>query len=261
MTKMGPALDEMEGKRSLFAALSRTEIPLVVYVVIFSTMALLWIFQAVHEDLTIGLFTELLGAAFTLFIIDTLLVRAKTHRWKVVRNHVEYLISRNVNRLRDGVATRAFAFSPGIDSELSELAMTAIMREQRAALLTDLEVLGAEELLRRADEGALFTEDLYAYFNEKAEDLWSIINMKYAEYMDPELVSVLIHLHTQLKDCCGHIRQYRKLERFPGSEHHYRQIGRVGMGVSLLEVVRLLNMLKRHGYSEAASLRAVVARQ
>lgn len=254
MTQLGPAHDEMEGKDSLFSAFGRTEIPLAVYVVIFSTMTFLWVFQALHEDLTIGLFTELLGAAFTLFIVDTLLVRATTHRWKIVENYVEYLIGRNVNRLRDGVATRVFAFNPGIDPDLSEIEMTAAMREQRAVLLTELEGLSAETLLSRADERTLFTEELYAYFNEKAEDLWEIINMKYAEYMAPELVSVLIHLHTQLKDACGHIRQYRKVDRFPDSEQHYRRIGRVGMSVSLLEVIRLLNMLKRHGYSEAASL-------
>lgn len=256
MSPPDPVVDDPGCKPSIFAALSRTEIPLAVYVVIFSTMALLWVFQAIHEDLTIGLFTELLGAAFTLFIIDTLLVRAKTHRWKVVRNHVEYLIGRNVNRLRDGVATRAFAFNPGIDPDLSEIEMTAVLREQRAALLTELEALRPDELLQRADERALFTEELYAYFNEKADDLWEIINMKYAEYMEPELVSILIHLHTQLKDSCGHIRQYRKLERFPGREQHYRQVGRMGMGVSLHEVLRLLNRLKRLGYSEVASLEA-----
>lgn len=66
--------------RNLATAIERSEIPLAVYGTIFATMALLWIFQAIHPDLTLGLFTELLGAAFTLFIIDSLLVRSKANR-------------------------------------------------------------------------------------------------------------------------------------------------------------------------------------
>lgn len=35
-------------------------------------MVLIWGFRAVHPDLALNLFSELLGVAFTLFIIDTL---------------------------------------------------------------------------------------------------------------------------------------------------------------------------------------------
>jgi len=81
----------------------RSEIPLAVYAAILVTMALLWTFQSLHPDVTLGFFTELMGAAFTLFIIDTLLVRSKLKRWKIVQEHIDYLIARDVNRLRDGL--------------------------------------------------------------------------------------------------------------------------------------------------------------
>ncbi|TVP55645.1 MAG: hypothetical protein EA349_08945 [Halomonadaceae bacterium] len=246
--------DKKPQKKRFFAFLTQTEIPIAVYLAIFSTMAVLWIFQTIHEELTLGLFTELLGAAFTLFIIDTLLVRAKTHRWQVVRKHVDYLIGRNVNRLRDGLVTRVFGFDPAIDSSLSEVEMNQVIRRQRGELLNFLEQMTEAELLQGADESSLFSEEFYDYFNERAGDLWDIINMKYSEYMAPELVSVLIRLHTQMKDVCGHVRQYRKAQRFPQYQSHYQQVGRMGMSVSLLAVIAMLNQLKNEGYSEAASL-------
>jgi|GEM_PF-1016846 len=237
-----------------FSFLGRSEIPVAVYIAIFSTMTFLWVIQEVHEDLTLGLFTELLGAAFTLFIIDTLLVRAKDKRWKVVRNHVDYLIGRNVNRLRDGIATRVFAFNPRLEQTLSGSERVAAMRHHRAGLLEEVEGLDAEALGGRLGDSSLFDEDTDAWFNEKADDLWEIINMKYSEYLDPALVSLLIRLHTQMKDVCAHIRQYRKAEKFPESQAHYHEIGRLGVSVSLREVITLSNELKRKGYSEMASL-------
>ncbi|RUO26513.1 hypothetical protein CWE09_07340 [Aliidiomarina minuta] len=254
MSKQTPANDVIKIKHRLTAVLSRSEIPLVVYLVIFLTMALLWIFQTIHEELTLGLFTELLGAAFTLFIIDTLLVRAKSKRWKMVRTHVDYLIARNVNRLRDGIATRVFGFNPGIDVALSQTAMIKVIRGQRAELLNKLERSGESDVLHGVDERTVFSEDVYTYFNEKADDLWEIINMKYSEYMEPELVSLLMRLHTQMKDTCAHIRQYRKGEIFSQSEAHYHQVGRLGLSVSMHEIIRILNTLKENGYSEPPSL-------
>lgn len=254
MSKQPLAGDVIKIKHRLTAVLSRSEIPLIVYLVIFSTMALLWIFQTIHEELTLGLFTELLGAAFTLFIVDTLLVRAKSKRWKMVRTHVDYLIARNVNRLRDGIATRVFGFNPGIDAALSQAEMTQLIRDQRGELLNELEQSGETRLLQDLDEDTVFSEEVYDYFNEKADDLWEIINMKYSEYMEPELVSLLMRLHTQMKDVCAHIRQYRKGELFSESEAHYHQVGRLGLSVSMHEVIRILNALKANGYSEPPAL-------
>lgn len=254
MTTDTAAPDTPQPKNRLLALIGRSEIPLAVYCAIFSTMAILWIIQEVHEDLTLGLFTELLGAAFTLFIIDTLLVRAKDKRWKAVRNHVDYLIGRNVNRLRDGVATRVFRFDPAFDEALPEQARFEAIRAQRAALLSEVATLEGGALLARVNSASLFSEDAYVWFNEKADDLWEVINMKYSEYLPPELVSLMIRLHTQLKDVCAHIRQFRKAETFPDSADYYRQIGRMGMSVSLQEVIALLNTLKASGYSEVASL-------
>jgi len=193
-------------KKNWLRFLDQSEIPLVVYAAIFVTMGLLWIFQNLHPDVTLGFFTELLGAAFTLFIIDTLLVRSKMKRWKIVQEHVDYLIARDVNRLRDGLAVRAFGFDPDIMEMRSEDQLKAVS-EQRALLLSAMETKSPDELVSSLSKTSLFTENTYSYLDERASALWDVFNMRYSEYMDPDLVSTLIRLHTHIKDLGGHIRQ------------------------------------------------------
>lgn len=241
-------------KQRSLRVLLQTEIPLAVYCVIFLTMVVLWIIQEVHPDITLGLLTELMGAAFTLFIIDTLLVRSKTRRWKVVQEHVDYLIARNVNRLRDGIAVRAFGFNPSIAPDRPETDQRADVREQRAELLSGIAALPAEAVVGRLAQPALFTDSTYAYLNERADDLWELLNMKYSEYLAPGLVSDLMRLHTHMKDLCGHLRQYARAERFPDAAAYYQRIGRLGASVSVREIVILVNALKEQGYSEPAAL-------
>lgn len=244
----------LKQKKSLLTIISNTEIPIAVYAVIFITMAGLWVFQELHEDVTLGLFTELLGAAFTLFIIDTLLVRSKAKRWKLVQQHIDYLIARNVNRLRDGVAVRFLGFDPDIPTNLTEDRQLAAIREQRAELLLNMARLAPEQLVTHLSESSLFNENTYVYLNERAEDIWDVINMKYAEYMAPELVSGLIRLHTHIKDVCGHIRQFQRAERFPDDTLYYHQVARMGAGFSISAILKLVNELKAMGYSETAAI-------
>ena len=188
------------------------------------------------------------------FIIDTLLVRSKAKRWKIVRGQVDYLIGRNINRLRDGIAGRAFGFQPKLSEGQSEKDQFQLVSDQRALFFNELEKLDPRAFTRRLVEGTLFTEESYAYFNEKADDLWEILNMKYSEYMEPELVTALMQLHTHIKNVCGHIRQFAKAERHPADARYYRRIGRMGASASFREIVHLVNLLKQLGYSQAASL-------
>jgi len=248
-----PAKPTTRKKRG-FRTLLKTEIPLAVYAVIFSAMIVLWIIQEVHPDITLGLLTELLGAAFTLFIIDTLLVRSKTRRWKVVQEHVDYLIARNINRLRDGIAVRVLGFQPKLGPGLPETEQVEAVRKQRAALLSETAALAPEQIVSRFSESVLFADNTYAYLNERAEDLWDVLNMKYSEYMAPDLVSDLMRLHTHMKDLCGHLRQFARADRYPDAAAYYQQIGRMGASVSVGEILLIVNALKEQGYSEPAAL-------
>ncbi|CAN5569246.1 hypothetical protein BH23BAC1_BH23BAC1_45640 [soil metagenome] len=241
-------------RKKISRRISQSEIPIIVYVVIFSSIALLWSLRAYNEDIALNFLAELFGAAFTLFIIDVLLVRSKTKRWKSVRDEVNYLISRNVNRLRDGISTRAFGFSPVIGQHFDEIQSLKIIREQRNEFLNGIASLSESELIKTLNKGEIFTENSYDYFNEKADEIWAILNIKYSDYIHPELVSMLINLHINLKDLCGHIRQYLKIDRFPNEKSYYIAIGIKGVSVSILKIIIILNRLKQEGYSEAASL-------
>ncbi|MCC5874992.1 MAG: hypothetical protein JJU11_02115 [Candidatus Sumerlaeia bacterium] len=242
------SLREKVSKRLLW----KSELPLIVYIVVFISLATLWLIRSVHEDLTLNLFSELLGAAFTLFIIDTLLVRSKTKRWNIVREHVDYLIGRHVQRLRDGLATRVFGFKPTLRTDATATENITAVREQRAVLLRELAGLPPSELESRILREEAFAESTYQYLNEKADDIWDLLNMKYSEYLEPELVALLIELHTLLKDAGAHIRQYRKKDRFQEHQTHYSSIGTSGFTAELGAILLIVNRLKDEGYSDQA---------
>jgi hypothetical protein len=230
-----------------------SDIPIIVYTVVFFTMFILWRYQS-YNELAIDFFVELGGAAFTLFIIDVLLVRSKANRWKVVRDEMDYLIARNVNRIRDGISTRIFNFNPSIDATLSEHQFMHELREKRSVFLNQIARLQPDEVIGMWNESELFSESGYEYFNEKSDEIWDILNIKYSDYFHPELASHLISLHLNLKDLCSHIRQYMKSERFEESQSAFKGVGRRGAAVSLINIVELLNLLKNEGFSDMASL-------
>lgn len=223
---------------------TQSEVPIVVYFSVVLSIAVCW-WLAQHNELAADFLPELFGAAFTLFIIDVLLVRSKSKRWKVVRDDVDYLIARSINRLRDGLSIRAFGFVPDVDGPSD-------IRSQRRALLLELEGQTATELATRFSEQELFSNDTYAYLNERADDLWSVLNMKYSEYLSPILVSQLISLHVALKDAGSHIRQYHKADRFTGDKDFYQDKSRRAMAHTLKHVLELVNALRQEGYSEVA---------
>ncbi|MCH8545726.1 MAG: hypothetical protein LAT54_03260 [Cryomorphaceae bacterium] len=238
----------------IYRSLIKTDIPLIVYGVVLLSMILLWRYRHLNEDLALNFFSELFGAAFTLFIIDVLLVREKRKRWKAVRRDLDYLIARNVNRMRDGIASRIFKFKPVISIDKANDQGLALIIEQRGALLDKLAGLSQSELMVRIDEKELYSEASYDYFNEKANDLWEIINVPYADFFHPELVSYIVQLHINIKDLCGHIRQYLKGNNAGDDIEWFRSIGSQGASVSLSKIINILNALKNEGYSEAATL-------
>jgi hypothetical protein len=232
----------------------QSEIPFLVYAIIFISMFLLWRYRAYNEDLALNFLAELFGAAFTLFIIDVLLVRSKTKRWKTVRDEMNYLIARNVNRIRDGISSRVFNFNPSIEKNIPEEQYLKELRLLRGKFLNEIALMETEVIEGKINEPELFSEVSYEYFNEKADEIWNIINFKYSDYFHPELASYLISLNINLKDLCGHIRQYLKSDRLAKESDTFKKIGKQGAIVSLVKIIRILNSLKNEGYSEAATI-------
>ncbi|MGF1671330.1 MAG: hypothetical protein ACFCU6_12845 [Balneolaceae bacterium] len=251
-------MSNTKSKNNLRNKISRrirqTQIPIIVYGVVLISMFLLWRYQAYNEEIAMNFFAELFGVGFTLFIIDVLLVRSKANKWKIVRYELNYLIARNVNRIRDGISTRIFNFNPEIDSFLPEQQYMDELRRKRTDFLNEIVTMDEYEIMKRINEQELFSEISYEYFNEKAEEIWNILNIKYSDYFHPDLASYLLSLNVNLKDLCGHIRQHMKSKRFSGKGETYKNIGRRGAVISIVKIIKLLNDLKNEGYSEAASM-------
>ncbi|TVQ43400.1 MAG: hypothetical protein EA362_11320 [Saprospirales bacterium] len=229
--------------------ISQTETPLIIYLAVAVAIFVAWSIRNYHPDLSLNLISELIGAAFIIFVVNILLVRSKNKRWKTVNEQIDYLISRNINRLRDGVAFRAFNFRVKVSKTDQSTRANQKMREQREDLFVELTSLNSVELAGRVKKD-LFSDLNYQYFNEKAADIWDILNMKYSEYLSPKLITLLMDLHIQLKDLCGHIRVYQRSEQSPDEAEFYRKSGLEGGVHNLSEIIDLINQLKKEGYSE-----------
>lgn len=230
--------------------ISNSDRPVMIYIAVGIAALIALIFRWLDKDLSMNILSEIIGAAFTLFVIDVLLVKTKTRRWLIVQEHIDYLIARTVNRIRDGVATRVFLFKPEFDKRLKEAEVLPIIREQREKFLNDLETRSAEKLADRIDP-SFFNDESYEYFNEKAEDIWQLINMKYSEYLAPPLVSLLIDLHTNMTDVCSHIRQFQKSERYQNEKDYYQEAGIRGVALNMKQIIRIVIKLKEEGYSDS----------
>ncbi|HEX8548794.1 MAG TPA: hypothetical protein VF691_17650 [Cytophagaceae bacterium] len=142
---------------------------------------------------------------------------------------------------------------PDFDKRLKEKDVLPIIRKQREKFLNELSSKSAERLSEMVNH-SFFTEESYDYFDEKAEDIWKLVNMKYAEYLAPLLVSLLIELHTNLVDVCAHIRLYNKADKFIDEKEYYHKTGLLGVARNMKEIVRVVIKLKEEGYSDTARI-------
>jgi hypothetical protein len=237
--------------QSIKKAAKQSDTPVIIYIIVIASIGGAIAIKKYNNDLSMNLVSELLGAAFTLFVIDVLLVKAKARRWKVVQKHIDYLIARNVNRLRDGLSTKAFSFQPMLKTSVSEVVINEEIRKQREKLLLELSTYTPEKLSKRISP-ELFTDENYEYFNEKADEFWNIINMKYSEYLPPSLVLLLIELHTNLKDLCSQMNIYKKHKLYPEERAYYQTTGLKGASNHIHQIVKAVVKLKEEGYSDAA---------
>jgi hypothetical protein len=237
--------------QSIKKAKNQSDTPIIIYVIVIASILGAIALKRYNDDLSMNLVSELIGAAFTLFVIDVLLVKAKAKRWKVVQKHIDYLIARNVNRLRDGLSTKAFSFQPMLKTSVSEVTRLEEIRKQREKLLLELSTYTPDKLSNRISP-ELFTEENYEYFNEKADEFWNIINMKYAEYLPPDLVLLLIELNTNLKDLCSQLNIYKKHKLYPEERAYYQTAGLKGASNHIHQIVKIVVKLKQEGYSDVA---------
>jgi len=224
------------------------ERPIGLYVIIaFAIIAggILWRY---HADFEIDITIELLGAFLTIVIIDQLLLKSKRKRWNLVRDEVEYTLGRTIHSLRDDILRNFFSFEPELEQTSSQNIDDSI-REQKDDRFRNLLEMNPKEILDQIDDEFL-EEEYDDYFLEKAEDIWRLLNTRYSEHFEPELVEQLLNLNLNLRDLHTNIKFYRRGEEVDVDESaYYEKRGRKRIVLSAKETIKCLIKLKEMGYS------------
>jgi hypothetical protein len=246
-------------KEYLLKKLTTSNVPILVYIVIVISMAALWYFRIYNEDIALNFLAELFGAAFTLFIIDFILVKSKEKRWRKVKDEIEYLVSRQVYTLRDGLSFRVFHFIPDIDQNTDKIKQIKNVAEQRHEFLRTLEIKDELEILTLVNEDILFDEITFLYFRNKKDNIWNMINTKYSDFFNAELISMLMELHINIIDLCSSIRQYNKhlIEDDDETANYYKMIGMRTAIKSITAMIYILNKLDSEGFSSPNRFRYI----
>ncbi len=221
--------------------------PWMLYVIIvlaFVATGLLW---RIHEDFSIDITIELLGAIITIVIIDEMLVKSKRKRWNLVKEEIEYILARSINILRDEILRNMFSFKPDIRGNMDMDSIEADIRKQKDKKFKELLSIHPEDMLDILED--TYLRDGYdGYFQEQAEDLWRILNTRYSEHLEPEVVDELLRLHLHLRDLHNNIRLYNR-----GDENrrrsYYRRMGGKEVVYNTRGMIRSLIRLKKMGYS------------
>lgn len=227
---------------------SETGIPPSVYITILAAFLLTMVVGIIFPDLSLNIIAEIIGAILTLFIIDRLILNDKRKKWLIVKDEIEYLLARVVNRLRQKISEQIFFYKPSFQAK-DQKEFEHLIREDREKWLKNLSAMNDKELLKLTNK-KIFTGDFNEYFEERAEELWKIMNMKYADYFPPAVVQNVIELVVTLKDLCSYIRIYQKRKTYKNKNKYYKISGEEGVIFSIRKIINLLIELKRLGYSE-----------
>lgn len=222
--------------------------PWMLYIIIvlaFVATGLLW---RTHEDFSIDITIELLGAVITIVIIDELLVKSKRKRWNLVKNEVEYILARTINILRDDVLRNVFSFEPRVSGVQDPERIESLIREQKDARFQELLSMPSEELLTILERGYL-AKSYDGYFHHQAEDLWRILNTRYSEHLEPEVVDELLKLDLHMRDIHNNILLYNRTGEDASTRDHYRRRAGREMVFNTRNMIRSLVTLKKMGYS------------
>ena len=223
---------------------SQNDMPLVGYVTLAAAIIGALIIGRWNPDLSYDLLIELGAATLVIFLLGVVLTRTNRNRWKAVKQQTEYLLSRTVHRIRQGVAVRAFAFDPSIDANKSFEENEEGIRKERRVLLDWL--VEQEDITNEIDK-RLWSEE--KYFQDRANDVWELINMKNGEYIEPVIISELQDLYVYLEDLQSHIRTYNTVVS-KQKKAYYTKKAFLGAEFCLRGLLQATKNLREMGYSE-----------
>lgn len=251
---MSSAQSSMNDKRwikNFFASKKYKNLNLV-YVTVFLFIVSSLLIRIFSSDLWLNLLSEAVGTAFTVLLIDNLLNRSDRIKWKIVKDEIDYLISRNVNRLRENVLSRLFDFDPDVsENNLDADSIEKNIRQQREQKLESLYKVSAETLLASLEKWFSDKENI-VYFEERASEMRQYLDMRHSEYLSPDVVHCLIDLYVNIKDLCAHLRIYNRWKLFLRKNKYYTEIATEGILFNAKNIIGILIKLKKYGYSEIA---------
>lgn len=224
--------------------------PWMLYFIILLSIVVAGTLWRIHEGFSIDITIELLGAIITIIIIDELLLKSKRKRWNLVKNEVQYVLSRTINILRNDILRKMFFFSPKIEEKLDINTQEQLIRTQNDEEFNKLLALPTEEMLQIIKNGFL-KQDYEDFFKEQAEDLWRIINTRYSEHLEPEVVEELLKLHLHLRDLHNSIRLYHR-EKDSNKKHFYQHLAEKNIVYNTKKIIQSLVHLKTLGYSQVS---------
>ncbi len=229
--------------------------PFGLYIIIAFTIIAIGVLWRYHADFQIDITIEILGAFLTILIIDQLLLKSKRKRWNLVSDEIEYTLGRTVYALRDDLLRNLFSFEPNLEQNSPEM-IDDYIRKQKDERLLELYEMEPGDMLREIDDE--FLEKEYEdHFLEKAEDLWRLLNTRYSEHFDPDLVEQLLNLNLHLRDLHNGIKFYRRSQEVGKDEHersaYYEKRGGKRIVSSAKKTINCLMKLKEMGYSKPPS--------
>ncbi|MFT4250425.1 MAG: hypothetical protein ACMXYD_03625 [Candidatus Woesearchaeota archaeon] len=222
----------------------QSDMPLIGYLTLLVAIVAAFVLGRWYPDLSYDLLIELGAATLIILLLGVVLTRANRKRWSAVKQQTEYLIARLVHRVRQGVASRAFGFSPSIDVSASFEENEQSTRLQRRELL--------ERLVATSDVSSEIVSSLWSeeeYFRSRATDVWELLNMKNGGYLSADIVSLLTDLYVYLEDLQAHIRTYA-IKSSKKKQEYYQRKALVGAEFCLQEILRITATLRDMGYSE-----------
>ena len=127
-----------------------------------------------------------------------------------MKNEIDYLISRNINRLRENVLSRLFDFNPQmIESSSDPDIIEKNIRNEREKKLEEFYKLTPSLVLITLQKDFSDKENII-YFEDRAAEIWQYLDMRHSEHLSPEIVQCLIDLYVNIKDLCAHMRIYNR---------------------------------------------------
>ncbi|MCC5924355.1 MAG: hypothetical protein JJT77_11250 [Crocinitomicaceae bacterium] len=242
LKKAKPLREQLDKK-----LISQTDTPVIIFLILFLAIYATTFIKRYDEELSQNLLSELIGAAFIILVVNILLVRSKNKRWKRVNGKVDYLISRFIFRFQDGLALRAFQFK--IEQEEGQIELIQ-WRLQREKFLDEIVNMSSPDDWNALVKNEFYTIENLNYFEEKSHHLWEILNMKYAEYLNPQLIELLMDLYLEMNDLCAHLKAYlRNIKNYSG-QITFANVAKKGVVLNIHNLLILSKQLKDNGYSE-----------